>query len=224
MSATLPPTTEFDRPSNFGEFWQQPDSTQPIPSLAPEAPVPVPLSPEQRARQQRLRRVVSGVVAALLAFTAVAAGVQAVRHTHTAESLAVSAREPAAAAARNGAVSEPQLEASLPPVPKESAALKAASGLAFAENPVATDAALKAWSQEVEQLSLTDKHRAEQLLSQLSVKGARPAQEAARLGLAVLWRGESQRAKARTVFLSLARTASDPFVKKFALASLAARS
>jgi hypothetical protein len=94
--------------------------------------------------------------------------------------------------------------------------------LALARAPSATVASLEAWSRFAGQLSHADRQRAEHDLSRLSVKGARPVQEAARLQLALLWRATARRAKAQKVLVSLARSASDPVVKKYARDTLSA--
>jgi len=92
--------------------------------------------------------------------------------------------------------------------------------LALAPPPMATVATLEAWSRLAGQLSFADRQRVEQDLSRSSVKGARATQEAARLELALLWRATARRAKAQKVLMSLARTAADPLVKKYAIETL----
>ena len=84
MSATLPPAADFDRSSDFGEFWRHAETARQPTSVMPEAELgaqepdaeeevrSLPLSPEQHARRMRLRRAVGGVVLGLLAFTALA--------------------------------------------------------------------------------------------------------------------------------------------------------
>jgi hypothetical protein len=81
-------------------------------------------------------------------------------------------------------------------------------------------ASLQAWSRLAGQLSLADRRLVEHDLSRLSVAGARPRQEAARLELALLWRATARRGKAQKVLVSLARTATDSVVKKYALEAL----
>ena len=232
MSATLPPTANFDRPSDFGEFWQTSEPKLPCPSsLPPEEATRAPLTTEQHARRLRLRRGVFGLVVGLLAFTGVAAGVQAVQHARLASSSASPSQTRAGQGALANAISADPAQAPLPlasnPAPPGTGPLgsvgelaREPARLAFARAPLATAAALRAWSVESGRLSPAEKLQAEHLLSQWSVKGARPAQEAARLGLAILWRGEKRQGRAKTVFLSLARSASEAVVKKFALESL----
>jgi len=217
MSATLPPA-DFDRPSDFGEFWQHAEVAPPaIPSVLPEAEAPPPsLTLEQQARRLRLRRAVAGVVLSLLAFTALAACVYVVKGQSAANSNPVVVAKPVATAP-----SEPE-EARSPPAAPMAQLVSTATpsetdqALALAQAPVATVANLRTWARLAAQLSPADRKRAEHELSSLSVKGARPVQEAARLQLALLWRATAQRAKAQKVLVSLARTATDPVVKKYA--------
>jgi len=224
VSATLPPAANLDRPSDFGEFWQhaevapRPESVAPDP-LEPETPV-LPLTPEQRARRQRFRRAVGGIVLGLLAFTALAACVHVVRgwaasrsDSEAAKPVAASTNEPARAHVSAAVPAAPPVEAA-PPTEAEQA-------LALARLPVSV-ANLETWSRLAPRLSTADRQRVEHDLSRLTVTGARPAQEAARLELALLWRATARRTKAQRVLVSLARTATDPVVKKYAHSALTA--
>jgi hypothetical protein len=221
MSATLPPTADFDRPSDFGEFWQQAEvAPAPVPSLMPEAEIPLPaLTPEQQARRLRLRRAVGGVVLGLLAFTALAACVYVVKGQGAASSSAVVAAKPVAVAPSEPEEARP-LSAPASQLVSTAAASEADQALALAHAPVATVANLRTWSRLAGQLSATDRQQAEHALSNLSIKGTRAVQEAARLELALLWRATARRTKAQKVLVSLARTATDPVVKKYALDTL----
>ncbi|HEY3256819.1 MAG TPA: hypothetical protein VGJ91_22845 [Polyangiaceae bacterium] len=220
MSATLPPAVDVDRPSDFGEFWRQAEAGPRVPSLMPEAEVRLlSLSPEQHARRLRLRRAVAGVVLGLLAFTALAACVYVVKNHSAADSSAQVALNPSAAT-----TSEPE-RAHPPAAPVAEAVTPvlsdSAQALALAHDPIATAENLQTWSRLAAQLSVVDRQRAEHDLSRLSVTGARSVREAARLELALLWRVTARRAKAQKVLVSLARTAADPLVKKYALDTLA---
>jgi hypothetical protein len=177
------------------------------------------LSPEQHARRLRLRRAVAGVVLGLLAFTALAACVYVVKNHSAADSSAQVALNPSAAT-----TSEPE-RAHPPAAPVAEAVTPvlsdSAQALALAHDPIATAENLQTWSRLAAQLSVVDRQRAEHDLSRLSVTGARSVREAARLELALLWRVTARRAKAQKVLVSLARTAADPLVKKYALDTLA---
>jgi len=185
--------------------------------VAPEAEVPLqPLTPERHARRQRLRRAVGGVVLGLLAFTALAACLYLTKDRGFASSNAVAVATPVVAPSREPERSQapprtplPESVANAPPSPIDQA-------LALARAPVATVANFQAWSRLAAELSPADRQRVEHDLSQLSVKGPRSGQEAARLELALLWRASARRAKAQKVLVSLARTAGDPVVKKYA--------
>ena len=232
MTATLPPTAEFNRPSDFGEFWSHPELAPPVASVMPDAEILVqPLTPAQQARRSRLRRAVAGVMVGLLAFTTLAACIYVVKSWSAGGSTESASPKPAKAVVderaekvvvderaglRPGA-SVPTAEAVANPPLSD-----ADQALALARAPVATDATLQAWTRLATQLSPSDRHRSEQELSRWTVKGTRPVQEAARLELALLWRATARRAKAKTVLASLARTATDPLVKRYALASLSA--
>ncbi|HYQ45474.1 MAG TPA: hypothetical protein VER11_25985 [Polyangiaceae bacterium] len=223
MSATLPPAANFDRPSDFGEFWQhaevapRPESVLPQPE--PETPV-LPLTPEQQARRQRFRRAVGGIVLGLLAFTALAGSVHVVRAWTTARSdsevtkpVAATSNEPQQAHV-SAALPAPQaVEA---PAPTE-----AERALTLARTPASAEN-LETWTRIASQLSASDRKLVEHDLSRLTVTGARAAQETARLQLALLWRATARRAKAQKVLVSLARTATDPVVKKYARGALTA--
>jgi hypothetical protein len=220
MSATLPPPADFERPSDYGEFWQQAELAPLAPSVMPEADIPqLPaLTPEQHARRLRLRRAVGGVVLGLLAFTLLATCVYVVKRSG-AES---SEKHASKAVSAPPSTLDVVHAASVPVAPVTTAPVSDVDqAFAMARDPVATVANLEAWSRLATQLSREDRQRVEQDLSRLSVKGARPVQEAARLQLALLWRATARRAKAQKVLVSLARTATDPLVKKHALATLA---
>jgi hypothetical protein len=224
MSATLPPTADFERPSDFGEFWQQAEAAPPpVPSIMPEAEAPPPaLTPEQLARRLRLRRAVGGVVLGLLAFTALAACVYVVKSQSAGSSSALVADKPVATAP---APSEPEAAPARSSAPVSQLVSTAApsetdQALALAQAPVATIANLQIWSRLAGRLGPADRQQAEHDLSRLSVKGSRSVQEAARLQLALLWRASARRAKAQKVLVSLARTATDPVVKKYAIDTL----
>jgi len=224
MSATLPPAAEPDRPSDFGEFWQHSELAHRPASVMPEPEdeVPsIPLTPEQQARRARYRRAVSGIVLGLLAFTALAMCVYVVRRTatrsHEAESaMPISATAPVAQQSPP-ASTPPVAQQADPPRPSE-----AEQALSLARMPVATIANLQTWSRLAGQLNVEDRKRVEHDLSRSSVSGTRTTQEAARLQLALLWRVTARRAKAQKVLVSLARTATDPVVKKYALGALTA--
>jgi hypothetical protein len=180
------------------------------------------LTPAQLERRTRLRRAVAGLVLGLFAFSAFAGGIYVVKSRATAGSSAESAKaatvapkpsEPATATAQADA---PQpLDASQERAPSE-----AERALALARTPVVTTASFKNWSELAHQLSPSDRKLAEHELSRLTVTGERPVQEAARLELALLWRATDRRAKAHKVLVSLARSAADPLVKKYALDTL----
>jgi len=221
MSATLPPAANLDRASDFGEFWQhadvapRPESVMPEPE--PEVPV-LTLTPEQQARRQRFRRAVGGVVLGLLAFTALAGCVHVVKtwaaaraDSEAAKSLAATLNEPQQAHV-SAAVSAPQAA-------EAPTATEAERALARAP---ATVQSLETWTHLASQLSASDRKLVEHDLSRLTVTGARAAQETARLELAILWRATAHRAKAQKVLVSLARTATDPVVKKYARRALTA--
>gem|GEM_PF-1541628 len=224
MSATLPPAVEPDRPSDFGEFWQHPEIAPRPASVLPEpegAVLSIPLTPEQQARRARYRRAVSGIVLGLLAFTALATCVYVVRRAAARSDEAESALPVAASApvaAQTQAASAPPV-AELAAPPPLSAADQA---LSLARTPVATIANLQTWSKLATQLTVEDRKRVEHDLSRSSVTGPRTTQEAARLQLALLWRATARRAKAQKVLVSLARTATDPVVKQYALGALTA--
>jgi len=181
----------------------------------------LPLSTEQLARRRRFRRGVGAVIAGLLAFTALAACLSVVKGRSAARSASADAK-PSTVAQR-----EPQhaplastvatVEPAAFPAPSE-----AEQALALARTPIVTIASLQEWSRLVGGLNAADRQRAERDLSRSSVTGARSVREAARLELALLWRITAQRAKAQKVLVSLARTATDPVVKKYALRTLSA--
>ncbi len=184
-----------------------------------EAPTP-PLTPEQHARRLRLRRAVVGIVLGLLAFTALAACIQIVKDRAAVNSSAALDAKPVVTSVSE---SEPTRAPSSGPVVEPVAAAlpsETDQALALAHAPVATLANFETWSRLAAQLSPADQHRAEHDLSRLSVKGTRPVKEAARLELALLWRATARRTKAQKVLLSLARTATDPLVKKYAQGTL----
>jgi hypothetical protein len=185
----------------------------------PEAEVAAqPLTPEQQARRLRLRRAVSGVVLGLFAFTALATCLYLSRGRDAASNDAEIAAKPVPEASR---ASERSQAASPAPAAVTTAPLSETDqALALAQDPVATVENLQAWSRLAAQLSPADRQRVEHDLSLLSVKGPRSVQEAARLELALLWRATARRAKAQKVLVSLARTARDPLVKKYALDTL----
>jgi len=179
------------------------------------------LTPEQQARRARYRRAVSGIVLGLLAFTALATCVYVVRRAAARSDEAESALPVAASApvaAQTQAASAPPV-AELAAPPPLSAADQA---LSLARTPVATIANLQTWSKLATQLTVEDRKRVEHDLSRSSVTGPRTTQEAARLQLALLWRATARRAKAQKVLVSLARTATDPVVKQYALGALTA--
>ena len=190
-----------------------PESEDAVPS--------VPLTPEQQARRARYRRAVSGIVLGLLAFTALATCVYVVRRASARSDEAESVR-PISASAPVAVQAQP---ASTPPVAQPAAPppLSAADqALSLARTPVATLANLQAWTRLAGQLTVEDRKRVEHDLSRSSVTGTRTTQEAARLQLALLWRATARRAKAQKVLVSLARTATDPVVKQYALGALTA--
>jgi len=227
MSATVPPTANGDRPSDFGEFWRHAEGLPRTESLMPEAELAAApaLSPEQHARRLRFRRGVALVIAGLTAFTALAAVVDLVKSRTAAGRIAHEAT-PAIA----GSQGESRYSAAVPAAPPASAAAAQAGvatppaaveqALSLARNPVATFEDLQAWTRLVGQLSAEDRKHAEHDLSRSSVNGGRASREAARLRLALLWRVTARRAKAQKVLVSLARTATDPVVKKYALSAL----
>ena len=96
MSATLPPTAGLDRPSDFGEFWQQADAASCTNSVAPETgPAAPALTPAQDKRRRQLQGMVAGVISGLVSFTALAAVVYAVkRHNEAALVIAAAKAEP----------------------------------------------------------------------------------------------------------------------------------
>lgn len=223
MSATLPPAANLDRPSDFGEFWQHAE-TAPRPASVmpePEAEVlAVPLTPEQQARRARFRRAVGRIMLGLLAFTALATCVHVVKR-------AIARKDDSPSTVRVSAVTrlpEPVQPAATRPALAQMvdspAPTETDQALALARTPVATLANLQTWSKLAGRLSAEDRKRVEHDLSRSSVTGPRAAQEAARLQLALLWRATARRAKAQKVLVSLARTASDPVVKKYALGAL----
>ena len=224
MSATLPPGTDGDRASDFGEFWRRAEDVPAIASVVPEAEIPLQLlSPEQVARRLRLRRAVGGVVAGLLAFTALAACLYLVRDRAAAVSGREEAKLPAAASSQPGQAAPARLASAATQLVASAASSEESDrdrALALARQPVATIASFQAWSQLARHLSPADRQRAEHDLSRATVTGARAGQEAARLELALLWRATGRRAKAQKVLVSLARTATDPVVKKYALGAL----
>lgn len=223
MSATLPPAAERDRPSDFGEFWQHAETAARPASVAPEPEEQghsSPLTPEQRARRERYRRAVGGIILSLLAFTALAASVYVTRRA-AARSAEAERVTPASHAPR-AAEEAPAVVSTATPVATPPAPSAADQALSLARTPVATIANLQTWSRLVEQLSAEDRKRFEHELSRSSITGPRATQEAARLQLALLWRASSRRAKAQKVLVSLARTATDPVVKKYALGALTA--
>ena len=223
MSATLPPAAaaDLERPSDFGEFWQDPEAAPPVASVLPEAEVTPaqPLTLEQLARRLRLRRMVGGVLLGLVAFTALAACVYVVKGRAAASTAGLQA-QPVAPAAR-----EPEHAPAPPSAPVAALVTtwpvsETDQAMALADAPVATVASLQTWSRLAAQLSPANRQRAEHRLSRLSVRGVRAVQEAARLELALLWRATARRAKAQKVLVSLARSATDPLVKKFAFDTL----
>ena len=239
MSATLPPAADLERPSDFGEFWRHTEAAPRPASVLPEAEVPLQLlTPEQHARRLRLRRAVGGVMLSLLAFTTLAACVYVVKGRHAPSSdtgiaakpvsAAANGREPARAPATApmaqpatiALMAQPAMIAPMAQPVTIAPPSGADQALALAPPPMATVATLEAWSRLAGQLSFADRQRVEQDLSRSSVKGARATQEAARLELALLWRATARRAKAQKVLMSLARTAADPLVKKYAIETL----
>jgi hypothetical protein len=224
MSATLPPATEPDRASDFGEFWQRSELAHRPASVVPEPEGglrSLTLTPEQQARRARYRRAVSGIVLGLFAFTALATGVYAVRRAaarsdEAETTLPASAPAPVAEQVR-AASTPPVARLAEPPPPSE-----AEQALSLARTPVATVANLQTWSRVTGHLNVEDRKRVEHDLSRSSVTGPRTTREAARLQLALLWRATARRAKAQKVLLSLARTATDPVVKNYALGALTA--
>jgi len=223
MSATQPPAADPERKSNFGEPWQQAERVPHPESVLPEsdAPPSVPLTPEQLTRRTRLRRVVGSVVLGLLAFTVLATSIHVAKGRAVATDDAAPAKpslsaptEPRAAAAATAAAAPVVTPAA------ERAPTETERALALARAPVATSASFQTWSELARQLNPSDRKLAEHELSRLSVTAERPVREAARLQLALLWRASERRAKAHKVLVSLARTASDPLVKKVALETL----
>ena len=92
MSATLPPTAGLDRPSDYGEFWQQADMATRMNSMAPDVePATQALTPAQNTRRKQLQGMVAGVISALLTFTVLAAGVYGLRRHHEAALVAAAA-------------------------------------------------------------------------------------------------------------------------------------
>jgi hypothetical protein len=223
MSATLPPAADLDRPSDFGEFYRYAEAAPRPPSVMPEPEAEevasIPLTPEHQARRARFRRAVRGIVLGLLAFTALATCVHVVRRAAARSDEAESA-QPVSAAPR---VAERAQPVAAPPVAQLSDSVAPSAideALALARTPVATLANLQSWTKLAGQLSPEDRKRVEHDLSRSSVTGTRATQEAARLQLALLWRATARRAKAQKVLVSLARTATDPVVKKYALGAL----
>ncbi|HET7543421.1 MAG TPA: hypothetical protein VFK05_26285, partial [Polyangiaceae bacterium] len=197
-----------------------------------EAPRSLRLTSEQLARRARLRRAVGAVVLGLSAFTVLAAGIYVVKGRATAassvadEKTATAAPQEQPAPARAPAPASDTQAAATPQPNTATAQAEPASSetdrvMALARTPVATTERLQSWSALARQLSPSDRKLAEHELSRLSVTGERPIREAARLQLALLWRATDRRAKAHKVLVSLARTASDPLVKKYALDTLA---
>jgi len=162
----------------------------------------------------RFRRAVGGVVLGLFAFTALAGVSYVVKGRAAAGS--TTPNEPA----RAQAASPTPAAALVATPPPTEAPVDAALSLVHA--PVATVANLQAWSRLAGQLSVADRRLVEHDLSRLSVGGARPAQEAARLELALLWQATARHAKAQKVLVSLSHTATDPVVKKYARETLTA--
>jgi len=194
-----------------------------IASVMPEAEVPLrALTPGQHARRQRLRRAVGGVVLGLLAFTALAVCLHGTKDRLLTSSSAGVAAKPVAAASHESPPSQPPSSAPVSKSVTIAQPSEAERALALAQSPIATVASFQAWSRLAAQLSPADRQRVEHDLSHLSVTGARPVQEAARLELALLWRATARRAKAHKVLVSLARTAENPVVKKYALDTLTA--
>jgi hypothetical protein len=189
----------------------------------PEGEVPsIPLTPEQHARRARYRRAVSAIVLGLLAFTALATCVYVVkraaaRSDETETAMPVAATTAPVAAQAQPTSPEPVAPLADPPAPSD-----ADQAFSMARAPVATLANLQTWSRLAGQLNVEDRKRVEHDLSRSSVTGPRTSQEAARLQLALLWRATARRAKAQKVLVSLARTATDPVVKKYALGALSA--
>jgi len=223
MTATLPPAAAQDRPSDFGNFWQHADALPRPASVIPEPEgnlASLQLTPEQQARRTRFRRVVAGIVSSLLAFTALATGISVLRGTAT-----HSASQEVKPLTASAHVVE-QARLAPPPALAQPAEIAPVTeterGLALARMPVATMDSLQTWSRLVTRFSATDRKRIEHDLSRSSVTGPAAAREAARLELAILWRATARRAKAQKVLVSLARTATDPLVKKYALDTLAA--
>ena len=223
MSATPPPAAEFEPTSDFGEFWQPTEPGPSLPSLMPEAEAArePSLTPEQRARRERLRRAVGGVVLGLLAFTALAACVSVMKaRAGAASASAATTAKPIMAAPSQAEPAPPTLAASVSEPATNTRLSEADRALALLQAPVTTVADLQAWSLLVSRLTVEERQRFEHQLSDASVKGPRPLQEAARLELALLWRASARRVKAQKVLLSLARTARDPVVKRYALDTL----
>jgi hypothetical protein len=144
MSATLPPTAGLDRPSDFGELWQQANAAPRMHSVAPEVePDAQSLTPEQIARRKRLRRGVSGVILGLLAFTALAAVLYLVRSHERALVIASAAAQPVALAATVQPLAN---TAQLEPVPAAATTASAADTaptLTTTRPPIATGASRK---------------------------------------------------------------------------------
>lgn len=221
MSATLPPTADLDRPSDFGEFYQYAEAAPRPASVVPEPEVPAaaPLTPEQQARRARFRRAVRGIVLGLVAFTALATCVHVVRRAAARRD--TQSAMPVTAALRDMPQTQAQAQppAALAQAMEAPAPSEADQALSLAREP-ATVANLQIWSRLAGQLSADDRKRIEHDLSRSSVTGPRVAQEAARLELAILWKATARRAKAQKVLVSLARTATDPVVKKYAQGAL----
>lgn len=222
MSATLPPAADLEAASDLGEFWRQPEAASRVPSLMPDAEPPLPaLTPEQHARRLRLRRLVAGVVLGLFAFTALAACVYVVKSRAADQGSTESALQPITAAASEPQPARPASAAPIAEPVTPTFLSETEQALALARAPIATVPSLQIWARLASQLSAADRQRAEHDLSRLSVSSARSVREAARLELALLWRASARRAKAQKVLVSLARSATDPVVKKYAQDTLA---
>jgi hypothetical protein len=133
MSATLPPTAGLDRPSDFGEFWQQSDPAPRMNSVAPETEPAVPaFTPQQSMRRRQLQGMVAGVVSALVTFTALAATIYAVKRHHEAALVladAAAAAKPAALVAAPTSASQPAPTAASPSGSEAAPALAATPAL-----------------------------------------------------------------------------------------------
>lgn len=219
MSATIPPTADLDRPSDFGEFWRQAESAPRAVSDLPEPEIPVALlTPEQHARRMRLRRVVSAIMLALFGFTALAACVYFLRARPGAGGN-IEGPKPVVQAGSPGESQVPAVTTAIAPSDAR-APTEREQALAFVRMPITALESFESWTRLAGQLEAADRQLVERELSRLSVTGARPARDAARLELALLWRASARRAKAQKVLLSLAHSAANPLVKSFAQKAL----